>query len=288
MGAKAKRSALGNLGLDALLKHHDHEGTEGESSHEIRDLPVDALTPGSHQPRRHFDEDGLKSLSDSIRRQGIIQPIVVRPTKPGHFEIVAGERRWRAARLAGLTNIPAIIRSMVQQTAMTTALIENIQRADLNPMEQADALRRLIDECGLTHERAAEAVGHSRAAVSNLLRLRDLDEHVRGLVREGRLSLGHAKVLMGASPDRQSILANQVVTLDLSVRQTEALVRKTTTRVKQRSGKSLEFGSMEQEFRRRLGTNVRLVSRNDGGGRLVISFGDRNGLKRLLTRIKES
>lgn len=288
MGVKARRSGLGNLGLDALLKHHDRADGEGNAAHELRDLPLETLAPGSHQPRRHFDEDELRALSDSIRVQGVIQPIVVRPTKPGRYEIVAGERRWRAAKLAGLTSIPAVIRSMEQQAAMTTALVENIQRADLNAMEQADALRRLIDDCGLTHEKAAAAVGRSRAAVSNLLRLHELDEYVQVLVRDGGLSLGHAKVLMGVTVDRQPVLADQVVALDLSVRQTEALARNSTEREKKAPGKSPEYGVIEQELRRRLGTNVRLVSRNDGGGRLVISFKSHTGLKHLLTRIKDS
>ena len=287
MGAKVKKSGLGNLGLDALLKHHDREGLDSGLGHELRDLPLDVLTPGLHQPRHHFDEDDLKILSDSIRSQGVIQPIVVRPTKSGRYEIVAGERRWGAARLAGVTSIPAIIRSMEQQAAMTTALVENIQRADLNPMEQADALRRLIDECGLTHEKAAEAVGHSRAAVSNLLRLHDLSDPVKDLVREGRLTLGHAKVLMGAEREQQPVLANQIVKLDLSVRQTESLVRKSGDQGRGSSERPSDFGPLKQEFQRRLGTNVRLVNRNDGGGSLVISFKDENGLKRLLTRIKE-
>ena len=219
-----KKRGLGR-GLDALLGTVSGGTAAPEAGEDLLELPVDQLQPGAHQPRRNFDPEQLESLADSIRAQGVVQPIVVRPVAGGRYEIVAGERRWRAAQKVGLKNIPAVVRTMEDRAAMAVALVENIQRADLNPLEEATALKRLIDEVGLTHEQTAEAVGRSRVQVTNLLRLFELNEDVQALLRTGKLSLGHAKVLLGVTGPRQSSLANLVIARSYSVRQTEELVR---------------------------------------------------------------
>lgn len=280
----AKKRGLGR-GLDALLGAAGDVEDGQEAGDALRELPLDALEPGAHQPRQHFDQAALEALADSIRAQGVVQPIVVRPGASGRYQIVAGERRWRAARLAGLNRIPAVVRSMETRAAMAVALVENIQRADLNPLEEADALRRLIDDCGLTHEQAADAVGRSRTAVSNILRLLELQPEVQALVRDDRLSLGHAKVLLGAESARQSMLAQRVVALGLSVRQTEALVRGAPPASGPRPSRA-EFGGLEQRLRRSLGMAVRIQPAADGGGRLVIAFKDRAALERLLEQMQ--
>lgn len=274
-----KKRGLGR-GLDSLLG----SGGEAEGEDALRELPLEALKPGSHQPRRHFDEDALDALAASIRTQGVVQPIVVRPVGAHRYEIVAGERRWRAAQRAGLKRIPAVIRSIDATTAMAVALVENIQRADLNSLEEAEALQRLIDDCGLTHEQTAQAVGRSRAAVSNLLRLMELHADVQALIRDNRLSLGHAKVLMGAPLERQAGLAQRVVALGLSVRQTESLLRGAPS-TKPRSDDSTLTG-YEQELRKYLGASVRIQNGKTGGGKLVIPFKDRNALESLIERMK--
>lgn len=283
-----KKPGLGR-GLDALLRTYGSDDDDGNAGGELRELPLDAMIPGPHQPRRRFDEAALESLSSSIRAQGVVQPIVVRPGQAGRYEIVAGERRWRAAKLAGLSRIPAVVRSMETRAAMTTALVENIQRADLNPLEQADALRQLIDECSLTHEQAAEAVGRSRTAVSNILRLLDLHPEVQALVRDERLSLGHSKVLLGVNRDHQPALAQRILALGLSVRQTERLarIRGGDGDSRPNPGKRTpEYDAVLRELRRKFGAAVRLVGTHSGGGRLIISFKDQEELARLLAQIK--
>lgn len=276
----AKKRGLGR-GLDALLG----SGTETDGEDALRELPLEALTAGPHQPRRHFDEDALDALAASIRTQGVVQPIVVRPVGVNRYEIVAGERRWRAAQRAGLKRIPAVIRSIDANTAMAVALVENIQRADLNPLEEAEALQRLIDDCGLTHEQTAQAVGRSRAAVSNLLRLMELHADVQSLIRDNRLSLGHAKVLLGAPLERQAGLAQRVVALGLSVRQTEGLLRGGAPPTRTGFDDSALSG-YEQDLRKYLGASVRIQSGKAGGGKLVIPFKDRDTLERLIEQIK--
>jgi len=277
-----KKRGLGR-GLDALLG----SATEIDGEDALRELPLEALTAGPHQPRRHFDEDALEALAASIRTQGVVQPIVVRPVGANRYEIVAGERRWRAAQRAGLKRIPAVIRSIDANTAMAVALVENIQRADLNPLEEAEALQRLIDDCGLTHEQTAQAVGRSRAAVSNLLRLMELHADVQALVRDNRLSLGHAKVLMGAPLERQAGLAQRVVALGLSVRQTEGLLKGVLGGAppQTRPDDSLLSG-YERDLRKHLGATVRIQSGKGDGGKLVIAFKDRSALQRLIEKMK--
>lgn len=277
-----KKRGLGR-GLDALLGGGASTGPEpGE---ELVELPVAQLQAGAHQPRRNFDAAALDSLADSIRAQGVVQPIVVRPVAGGRYEIVAGERRWRAAQKAGLKNIPAVVRSMEDRAAMAVALVENIQRADLNPLEEATALKRLIDEVGLTHEQCSEAVGRSRVQVTNLLRLFELNEDVQGLLRDGKLSLGHAKVLLGLTGPRQSSLASLVVARQYSVRQTEDLVRAALAGRHAKARKPSR-SPLENDLAQRIGLPVKLQQGEDGGGRLTIRFKQKSELDKLLRLLR--
>lgn len=273
-----KKRGLGR-GLDALLG----SASEAESGDELRELTLDQLVAGKHQPRRAFDQDALTALADSIRAQGVVQPVVVRPAGANKYEIVAGERRWRAAKIAGLKALPAIIRQMDERSAMAVALVENIQRADLNALEEAEALRKLIEECGLTHDKCAEAVGLSRAAVSNLLRLMDLNDDVQAMVRDNQLSLGHAKVLLAAEGARQSSLAKLVVERHLSVRQTEALVQ---ARPAAKTKSAPAGHRLESELAQRIGLPVKLQQNDKGRGKLVVAFKNQTELDRLMQALK--
>ncbi|MFT4045739.1 MAG: ParB/RepB/Spo0J family partition protein [Solimonas sp.] len=277
----SKKRGLGR-GLDVLLSSVANTVDE-EAGDQLRELPVDALQPGRHQPRRQFDAAALDSLAESIRAQGVVQPIVVRALGGDRHEIVAGERRWRAARQAGLKTVPAIVKTLDEQGAMAVALVENIQRADLNPLEEAEALDKLIRDCGLTHEATAKAVGRSRTHVTNLLRLIELNDDVQQFVRNGHLSFGHAKVLLGVEGARQSSLAKLAVERPLSVRQTEALVHADgggkPRPVKPRAP------ALEQELTRKFGLPVRLQQNESGRGRLTVSFKDPAELQALLARL---
>ena len=271
-----KKRGLGR-GLDALLST---VSTPAGSDEELRELPLSSLQPGRHQPRRQFDEAALAELARSIKAQGVVQPIIVRPAGANRYEIVAGERRWRASQQAGLDTIPAVVRSMDERGAMAVALVENIQRADLNPLEESSALHRLIKECGLTHDKCAEAVGRSRAHVSNLLRLSELNEDVQQRVRDGALSLGHAKVLLGVSGPRQSSLARLSVEQHLSVRELEALVHAEGAAKKKTGRRS--GSKLESELSQRIGLPVRVQQNEHGRGRLTVSFKSKDELERLL------
>lgn len=273
-------------GLEALLGAG--VSVEPAPDEALRELALDELKPGEYQPRRDMKPEALESLAESIRAQGVVQPIVVRPVADG-FEIVAGERRWRAARMAGLKRIPAIVREIPDQAALAVALIENIQRADLNPLEEATALQRLQKEYKLTHQQCAEAVGRSRAAVSNLLRLLDLNEDVQVLLREGKLEMGHARALLALDGSEQSRFAQRVVNLGLSVRQTEALVqsRRGDGRHKpRRAPVNPRLQGIEKELARKLSTAVRIQPGERGRGRLVIAYGNLEQLDAIVTRIK--
>ena len=283
-----KKRGLGR-GLDALLGSMNAPAAEAGSDPAPadtapRELPLTQLGPGKHQPRRHFDEAALSELAESIRAQGVVQPIVVRPTGVDRYEIVAGERRWRAAQRAGLKTIPVVIRVLDERAAMAVALVENIQRADLNALEEAEALQKLIGECGLTHEACAEAVGKSRAAVSNLLRLMELEPEVQALLRAGNLSFGHAKVLLGVAGARQSQLAKQVLERQLSVRQTEALVHEEPRTAGRKSPAAP--APLEAELSRKWGSGVRLQQSAQGRGKLTIAFKSAAELDRLLAVLR--
>lgn len=277
-----KKRGLGR-GLDALLSSAN-TAEDAAAGEELRELALELLVAGKHQPRRAFDEEALKALADSIRAQGVVQPIIVRPSGANRYEIIAGERRWRAAQRVGLKVIPAVIRSMDERTAMAVGLVENIQRADLNALEEAEALQKLIKECGLTHDKCAEAVGRSRAQVSNLLRLTELNADVQNMLRSGQLSLGHAKVLLGATGPRQSSLAKLVLERHLSVRQIEVLVQaQSTPKTKSAPRKGHR---LESELTQRIGLPVKLQQNEQGRGKLVVSFKSQAELDRLLKSLR--
>ena len=221
-----KKTPLGR-NLSAMLSQNTLQkaGTT-ESRDELRHLPLDVIRPGRFQPRSVFDEEKLEELASSIRAQGVVQPVVVRETAPGEYELIAGERRWRAAQKAGLASIPAVVRDVADEATVAMSLIENIQREDLNPLEEATALRRLIDEFHMTHREAADAVGRSRAAVSNLLRLLELMQEVKDMVDGRLIEMGHARALLSLDAGLQLQAAREVVHRKLSVRDTEALVRR--------------------------------------------------------------
>jgi len=229
-----KRTGLG-LGLEALLGPTAPETPAAEGPPSV--LPLSALRPGAYQPRTRMDEGSLYELAQSIRSQGVMQPILVRPVaEPGHYEIIAGERRFRAAQLAGLDEVPVLVKPVADEAAAVMALIENIQREDLNPLEEAQGLQRLVGEFGLTHEQAAQAVGRSRSAASNLLRLLNLAEPVRTLLMAGDLDMGHARALLALPAAEQAMTAQQVVARKLSVRQTETLVARAVRPARGKAG----------------------------------------------------
>lgn len=286
---KAKKLRLGK-GLDALLGSGLSAMTDN-GKEELRHIPVDMLQRGKYQPRHHMNKEALQELADSIRVQGVVQPIVVRTLANGDFEIVAGERRWRAAQLAGLDTIPAIVRIIPDEAAIAISLIENIQRENLNPMEEANALQRLIDEFQMTHQNVADSVGRSRAAVSNLLRLLSLNNDVRQLVDESKLDMGHARALLALAGGKQSSAAKKVVFNDLSVRETESLVRKLLaeagSRRKQRISKQdPDVMRLQQQISEKLGAKVRIQSGKGGRGKLTIDFNSADELEGIIAHIR--
>ena len=272
-----KKKRLGR-GLGSLIGNIEEVTSvaEAENSDGLVELDIDRIQRGKYQPRQNFDQDALQELADSIRAQGIVQPVVVRP-EGGHFELVAGERRWRAAQLAGLQKIPAVIRELDSKSAAAIGLIENIQREDLNPLEEAQAFLRLIEEFDLTHQQVADSVGRSRAAVSNLLRLLDLAEPVKDQVNKGLLNMGHARALLALIRHDQIEVAKLVVNRGLSVRETELLVKKTLA--SQAGGSKKPAVAVDPDIRRletslseKLGANVKIKPGKKGSGQLVIHF----------------
>ncbi len=288
----SKKRGLGR-GLDALLSESRSVSSVTEVDESDRQgleyIPVDRIHRGRYQPRRHFDPDALQELADSLAAQGMVQPVVVRPTDDG-YELIAGERRWRAAQIAGLHEIPAVIRDLEEQAAAAVSLIENIQREDLNPLEEARAIARLVDDFGLTHQQVAAQVGRSRAAVSNLLRLQELDEAVKELVETGRLEMGHARALLGLQGERQRAIAQQVAERELTVRATEELVRRelegTGQRKERPESKDADTRRLEQELSEKLGAAVTLQSGKNGRGRLQIAYNSLDELEGILAHIR--
>ena len=287
----AKRKGLGR-GLDALLGGAALAPVaDGESGGELRQIPVDRIQRGKYQPRRDMHEEALKDLADSIRQQGVVQPIVVRPMGGDRFEIIAGERRWRAAQMAGLDKLPAVVRDVPDKTAIAMALIENIQRADLNPLEEAEAMQRLISEFQMTHQEASEAVGRSRAAVTNLLRLLELGREVQELVRQGALEMGHARALLALKGAAQTDAARRVVDRGLTVRDTEKLVR---NRLKEAGETHAARGRrpdpnvsrLERQLTEKLGAKVLVEQGGKGKGRLVIHYSSLDELDGILAHIR--
>lgn len=284
-----KKKRLGR-GLGSLIGNIDEvtQVSDADRAHGLGEIDIDRIQRGKFQPRQNFDQQSLQELADSIRSQGIVQPIVVRP-EGDHFELVAGERRWRAAQIAGLQKIPAVVRDLDSKSAVAIALIENIQREDLNPLELAQGLMRLIDEFDLTHQQVADSVGRSRASVSNLLRLLDLADPVKDLVNRGLLDMGHARALLGLIRHDQVEVANIVVKRGLSVRETEALVKKV---IKGETGeKSLSKESdpdtrrLETRISEKLGAAVKIRSGKQGSGRLIISFHSSDELEGILEHL---
>jgi ParB family chromosome partitioning protein len=254
----------------------------------LRTLPVDIIQRGKYQPRMDMHQESLQDLADSIAAQGVVQPIVVRAIGEGRYEIIAGERRWRAAQLAGLHEIPAVIREVEDRAAIAIALIENIQRENLNPLEEARALERLIAEFELTHEQAAEAVGRSRAAVSNLLRLLDLEEAVKGMVENGELEMGHARALLALSGARQVEAARQVLARGLSVRATEGLVKSLQSPPAPKPAairKDPNIQHLESSLADKLGAKVQIRAGRGGKGKLEISYNSLDELDGILEHI---
>ena len=274
-------------GLDALLAGTDEASAPGDS---LQTLSIDRLRPGKYQPRTRMDAESLAELALSIREQGIMQPILVRPVEGGRFEIVAGERRWRAAQQAGLREIPALVKNVPDQSALAVALIENIQREDLNPLEEARGLQRLIDEFGLTHDTAAKAVGRSRSAVSNLLRLNALAPPVQEYLLAGALEMGHARALLALPVAAQAGAAARVVDGALSVRDTERLVNtllnpaRRAARHKGKPAYDADTARLENELAERLGAVVHIEPGRQGAGRIVIRYSTLDQLDGIVER----
>lgn len=293
-----KRGLGGGRGLDALLsgvrqvKETVAAVEEGQlpMDGELKNLPVEFLQRGRYQPRRDMDPAALQELADSIKSQGIMQPIVVRPVGDNKYEIIAGERRWRATQIAGIDTIPAIIRDIPDETAIAMALIENIQRENLNPMEEAVALQRFADEFQFTHQQIADAVGKSRATVTNLLRLMSLNGEARTLLERGDLEMGHAKALLGLPDNMQAKAGRAVVAKGLSVRQTEAMVRTLLAQKDKpaEAEKTLDpnVRKLQDEIGEKLGAPVQIEYNARGKGRLVISYNSLDELDGILAHIK--
>jgi len=290
----ARKRGLGR-GLESLLSTDHFEAPASPATDSgLRTLPVDTIRRGKYQPRNDMHTESLEDLAGSIRAQGIIQPIVVRPVGDGQHEIIAGERRWRAAQMAGLHEVPVVVRDVSDQAAVAMALIENIQREDLNPLEEAAALLRLNDEFGLTHQQAAEAVGRSRAAVTNLLRLLELNDDVKKLLSKGELEMGHARALLGLQGTAQSEAAQRVVQRGLSVRETEHLVRRQQKTASAKSpAKSSQFQTPDPDIRHlesslseKLGAPVQVQHSARGKGKLIIQYASLDELDGILEHIK--
>jgi ParB family chromosome partitioning protein len=273
-------------GLDALLGG----GAPPKQEEELAHLPVTSLRPGKYQPRTRMDEASLAELAESIRARGVIQPIVVRPVGAGQYEILAGERRWRAARMAGQDKVPAVVRDVADDAALGIGLIENIQREDLNPMEEASGLRRLIDEFKLTHEEAARGIGRSRVAVTNLLRLLELAPAAQEMLQDGRIDMGHARALLGLSRAKQVELAGQIAARGLSVRETERLVQQSSATPKAKASRArvdADGRRVEEELSEALGASVQLKPRRGGRGSVVIDYSSLDQLQGLISRLRK-
>lgn len=288
----AKRRGLGR-GLDALLatsqstSRQDEEAGNAQKS-ELRKLPIEFLQPGKYQPRKDMSPEALEELASSIRSQGVIQPIVVRTVGENKYEIIAGERRWRAAQLAQLDVVPCLIKDVADEAAVAIALIENIQREDLNAMEEAQALERLMNEFELTHSEVAEAVGKSRTTITNLLRLNNLNDDVKLLVEHGDIEMGHARALLALDGDAQSDAAQVVSGKGLTVRDTEKLVRKLLEPAPPKPEKKVDpdVQSLIVELSEKMGAKVSIDHNAKGKGKLTINFNDLDQLDGILSRIK--
>ncbi len=289
MATKKRGLGLGRS-LDELLGG-GAPATQAEADGELRTLAVASIVPGKFQPRHHFDEAALDELAASIKAQGLIQPVVVREIGKGRFELIGGERRWRAAQKAGLEELPVLVKTVPEQAVVAMALIENIQREDLSPLEEANALQRLIDEFGLTHQQAADAVGRSRAAVSNLLRLLELPEAIRRLLDDRLLQMGHARALASLPEARAIALARQAADQGWSVRELEEAVRRAGAAPAAKSSAAKakpdpNIAALERDLAEKLATRVQLAHARSGRGRLVIHYHSLDELDGILGRIR--
>ncbi len=278
----SKAKGLGR-GLDALL------GADDAAKDALATLSVGQIRPGRYQPRTRMDRAALAELSASIKAQGLMQPLLVRPVDGGRYELIAGERRWRAAQMAGLAEVPALVREVPDEAALAMSLIENIQREDLNPMEEAAGLQRLIDEFRMTHEQAADAVGRSRSATTNLLRLLKLPKPIQGMVMDGALEMGHARALLSLDAARQIEAANRIAARGLSVREAEALAARLARGplARRRASKTdRDLARLEEEASERLGTTVEIRPGRKGTGKVVLHYASLDHLDRLLRKLR--
>ncbi|MCZ4338454.1 ParB/RepB/Spo0J family partition protein [Shewanella colwelliana] len=289
-----KKRGLGK-GLDALLStshaaanNVSAQDAASNGAEELKMIAVDLLQPGKYQPRKDMSPEALDELAESIRTQGIIQPIVVRRVSDKGYEIIAGERRWRASQLANLEKVPCIIKQVPDESAVVIALIENIQREDLNAMEEAIALNRLIEEFDLTHQQTADAVGKSRATVSNLLRLNGLNEPVKRMLEYGDIDMGHARALLAINGDEQTNLARLVSAKELTVRETERLVNKTLNppEVVDKPAKDQDVTRLESQLIEKLGAKVSITHNKKGKGKLVINYQNLAELDGIIGKIR--
>ena len=273
-------------GLDALLTRAD----DAAAKESLQMLAIDRIHPGRYQPRTRMDEASLDELAASIREHGVMQPILVRPVDGARFEIIAGERRWRAAQRAGLGEVPALVRSVPEQAVLALALVENIQRENLNPLEEANGIERLIGECGMTHEAAAKAIGRSRSAVTNLLRLRELAKPVQEYLLAGQLDMGHARALLALAATAQVGAAARVVAQGLSVRETERLAHTLAGASRRRARKAPprvdpDVARLQESLAERLGASVTIEPRRGGSGRVVIRYASLDQLDGIIAKI---
>jgi len=287
-----KLKGLGR-GLDALLGADEEKSPPAANDADgLRELPIENLQPGKYQPRTHIEQEALAELAASIKTQGVMQPVLVRPIGEGRYEIIAGERRWRAARMAGLTVVPTLVRDIPDQQALAAALIENIQREDLNPLEEAIGIQRLIQEFGLTHQAVADSLGRSRAAVSNLLRLLELAPPVRELLSQGKLDMGHARALLALPVTAQLALARGTVEHQWSVREVEqrvaaALKGPPTSSPPQRKVVDRDVARLQEDLSQRLGTTVEIrTGAKKGAGKVTIAYRSLDQLDALLARLR--
>jgi len=279
-----KNRGLGR-GLDALLSNDgDNESSKIEPTNV---MPLSQLTPGKFQPRKNFNQDSLKELAESIKAQGIIQPILVRMTSNNQYEIIAGERRWQAAKIAKLDEVPVVVKDISDSTALAMALIENIQREDLNVIEEARGIKRLIDEFNITHEAAAEAVGKSRAAVSNTLRLLSLCEHAQYALETNKIEMGHARAILSLSPIDQAMMCQKIVNQKLTVREVEKEVSEgTTKKPTPKQSKDHDIKRLENELSERFGTNISISHKQSGKGLINFKYSNLDELDRIIAKLK--
>ena len=279
-----KQKGLGR-GLDALLSNDDESNAQLES---LGTLAVEKLQPGKYQPRTHMDQASLEGLADSIRSQGIMQPIIVRRIDDDKYEIIAGERRWRASQIAGLKEVPVIIREIADEVALAMALIENIQRENLNPIEEANGIQRLINEFDMTHESAAQAVGRSRSAVTNLLRLQNLHPVVQEMLAYSKLDMGHARALLGLDGAKQIAAAEEIVQNQLSVRAAEQLVKKLSSAQETPPSlkvKDRDVARLEEKLSQSLGASVTIDNSKNGSGTVKIRYSNLDQLDEIISKI---